>query len=107
MRISLLREMQTSISLMHISPPSSRRTPIPRAGLRHTQVKVKTENPKRRATVERKDVRMGRGTHAGRHSSRGAWPWATTSLLRPRRRASDARLRWAPLSRSRLELDLA
>jgi len=88
MRISLLREMQTSISLMHISPPSSRRTPIPRAGLRHTQVKVKTENPKRRATVERKDVRMGRGTHAGRHSSRGArrGAWATTSLLRPRRR---------------------
>jgi len=64
---------------MHISPPSSRRTPVPRAGLRHTQVKVKTENPKRRATVERKDVRMG--------------AWATTSLLRPRRRASDARLR--------------
>jgi len=50
---------------MHISPPSSRRTPVPRAGLRHTQVKVKTENPKRRATVERKDVRMGRGTRDG------------------------------------------
>jgi len=77
---------------MHISPPSSRRTPIPRAGLRHTQVKVNTENPKRRATVERKNVRMGRRTAA----------WATTSLLRPGRRAAGM-----PASAEHLSLDLA